>query len=808
MKNFLIAVSELDFAFIPNYGVGMTAEIDRFDIEIKFKHMLRIQYLRELAFKKGIIDEEVKMESFPAKLTLNGEIYNVKLSLSGMMLDHLRHPTKWSYEVKVKGDKTINGMKRFILMFPRARGYLTDWVATQICKERGLIGLRSDFVDVNINGKSIGLYYLEEKYDKYLLESNRMREGIIFKVKYPQMSVYGESKLLLDPTTKERLIRFKQLWQALVAGDIAVDEFFDLEKMAKIYAITDLMKDKHAISLTNMRLYFNPVTGLAEPIGREWEYLRKETQTEMALFLEQPTPAAKFHAITERDTLIRLIYDNNTFKKHYLKEIAVLGKEEFLKDLFDQLRPRMKALLKKVYRENPFYKSPESILMENQKYIRKKLYSDLPEMSAYFYEKGDGELKIMLKNQQDLPIAVSHVNWADSVNFFPAQETILNSKWKTKVDEQNLTSFTFPAGFTWSDDMKKELKVSFNILGLDEHKKEILVFPWKYENRKAFAVNPVNKKPNYQSFDFIVEEKGSNILRIPSGEWTIDRELVIPRGKEFVIDPGTKIDIVKDGQIICKSPFNCLGNEDEPIIISSSDSTGRGILVMSGGKQSLLYHTTIDNLGPPAHPGWSMSGSITFYESPVDIRNSTFSRNRIGDDCLNIIRSTFEMERSLFKSTRADAFDCDFCEGLVNNSSFIDIGNDAVDISGTTMTLNNIIIKNVGDKGLSAGEDSEMTVNGVQISDAEIAITSKDKSLLTIENAEVYNSTIGVTAFQKKSEFGPGVVVIKGLTMKDAEIPYLIEQSSSLTIDNESIPPSRDNVKEILYGVEYGKSSK
>ena len=693
-------------------------------------------------------------------------------------------------------------------MFPRARGYLTDWVATEICKERGLIGLRSDFVDVNINGKSIGLYYMEEKYDKYLLESNRMREGIIFKIRYPQMSVYGESKLLADPAGKDRLIRFKQLWQAVVAGDIAVEEFFDLEKMAKIYAITDLMKDKHAMSLTNLRLYFNPVTGLAEPIGREWEYLRKETQTEMALFLEKPTPASRFHEITERDTLIRLIYDNNTFKKHYLKEASELGKEAFLVDFFDRIRPRMNALLKKIYRENPFYKSPESILLDNQKYIRKKLYSDLPEMSAYYYEKDANGLKVFLKNQQDLPVSISHINWADSVNFFPAQETILNSKWKTKVDDQNLTSFTFPTGFTWSDSMVNELKISYNILGLDSERKEILVFPWNYKNREAFSKNPVNKASTYQSFDFIKEEKGSNILRIHKGEWTIDRELIIPSGKELVVNPGVNINIIKDGQIICKSPFNCLGSAEEPITFSSSDSTGKGVLVLSGGKQSLLYHTSFDNLAPPSNDGWKMSGSVTFYESPVDIRNTTFAGNRVGDDCLNIIRSTFEMDHSFFKNTRADAFDCDFCEGLVNNTSFVDIGNDAVDISGTSMRLNNIIIKNVGDKGLSAGEDSEMTVKGVQISDAEIAVTSKDKSLLSIEDIEIIRSTIGITAFQKKSEFGPGNVVIKGLKMEETKIPYLIEKNSTLTIDSKVIPPSRDNVKEVLYGVEFGKSSK
>lgn len=808
LRNFLVAVSEMDFAFIPNYGTGMNAEIDRFDIEMKFKHSMRIQYLRELAFSRGIIDDEIKSEEFPAKLTMNGEVYDVKLSLSGLMLDHLRHPTKWSYEVKVKGDKSINGLKRFTLMFPRARGYLTDWIAIELCKERGLIGLRSDFVDVNINGKPIGLYYMEEKYDKYLLENNGMREGIIFKIEYPKITIYGEDKMLEDPSAKAGLIQFRQLWQSLVAGDIGVEEFFDLEKMAKLYAITDLMKDKHAMSFTNLRMYFNSLTGLAEPIGREWEYLRKETETEMALFLEKPTPASKFHEITEVDTLVRLMYDNFTFKKYYLQEANEISKEEFLRNMFDKIRPRMNALLKKVYRENPFYKSPESILFENQNYIRKKLHSDLPEVSAYFYEKGDGHLKIFLKNLQDLPIEIVHARFADTIYFYPTEKTILDSEWKTGIDDTKLTVFTFPPSFTWSDSMVNELNLTYHILGLDEEKKEVLIFPWSYSNRDAFAENPVNKEANYHTFDFIKEEKNSNILRIASGKWTIDRDLIIPKGKELVFSPGANIDIVKHAQIISKSPFNCLGTEQQPITFYSSDSTGRGIMLMTTGKLSLLHYTNIDNLAPPSNPGWNVKGSITTYEAPMDISHCIFSSNRIGDDFLNIIRSEFEMEYTVFKNIPADAFDCDFCKGTVNRSTFINIGNDAVDISGTEMFLNDIVIDKVGDKGLSAGENSQMTVKNVQISNAEIALTSKDKSILTIENAEIDKCIVGITAFQKKPEFGPGIIIIKGFSMKDAEMPYLIEQNSSLTIDNKVIPPSRDNVRDILYGVEYGKASK
>jgi hypothetical protein len=36
----------------------------------------------------------------------------------------------------------------------------------------------------------------------------------------------------------------------------------------------------------------------------------------------------------------------------------------------------------------------------------------------------------------------------------------------------------------------------------------------------------------------------------------------------------------------------------------------------------------------------------------------------------------------------------------------------------------------------------------------------------------------------------------------------LIETNSSMTLDGKAIPPSRDKVEGILYGVEFGKASK
>ena len=39
------------------------------------------------------------------------------------------------------------------------------------------------------------------------------------------------------------------------------------------------------------------------------------------------------------------------------------------------------------------------------------------------------------------------------------------------------------------------------------------------------------------------------------------------------------------------------------------------------------------------------------------------------------------------------------------------------------------------------------------------------------------------------------------------DVLYLLEQGSTLTLNREAITPNREEVRDVLYGVEYGKAS-
>jgi len=68
--------------------------------------------------------------------------------------------------------------------------------------------------------------------------------------------------------------------------------------------------------------------------------------------------------------------------------------------------------------------------------------------------------------------------------------------------------------------------------------------------------------------------------------------------------------------------------------------------------------------------------------------------------------------------------------------------------------------------------------------------------------------TLAFAVYVKKPEFGPASISVTGLTMNRITDLYAIEDKSSLFIDGQRIQSNQAAVKDLLYGVKYGKSSK
>ena len=145
-----------------------------------------------------------------------------------------------------------------------------------------------------------------------------------------------------------------------------------------------------------------------------------------------------------------------------------------------------------------------------------------------------------------------------------------------------------------------------------------------------------------------------------------------------------------------------------------------------------------------------------------------------------MVRANFEITELNINHTFADGFDGDFCKGTLSNSYFFKTGNDGLDFSGSQIDVKNVTLNEIGDKGISAGEQATLNISDVKISNAQIGIASKDLSKVTVKNTAITDCVQGFAAYRKKPEFGGGKITVESYTSDN--IQRLTNADSESTI--------------------------
>ncbi|SDR75155.1 Right handed beta helix region [Formosa sp. Hel1_31_208] len=574
----------------------------------------------------------------------------------------------------------------------------------------------------------------------------------------------------------------KLLLSRFIDGEENLDGLFALDKLSKFLALEQLFSQRCS---QDFHVKYNKDTNLLEPFYVEFKCLGS-----MSKYVSKPK-------IKDFGFLATYI--------EALREISELDLSEYIKTI----RPEMDDYL---IVHNSFY--PQSIfdidiLEINQRIIRKSLNQNSLIKSELLSFKKD-ELVVTIENLSNYPIFIKELSHNTKKNI-----TAIDGPKQLLGGSKDTLKIRLPRSFENLFVSKKkkiaefilykhinELFLGYSIIGMNDIAYTNII---PYQEKEVVAEDLFRKEVMLENDKNIKVDKQKNIISFSKKKVTIDYPLIIPSGYIFKPQPGTQIDVVRGGKMISYSPLMFLGNKKEDIKVFSSDKKGQGLIVFSDGTESQLTYVKFLDLTNPKHGNWNVTGAVTFYESPVEMNNVIIENNRC-EDALNIVRTTFRMRYCRISNTQSDAFDGDFVKGNIVDCNFDNLGNDAIDVSGSDLKIIRVNIEKAGDKGLSAGEDSKMMVENVQISNSEIAIAGKDLSTVTIKNLKVTDTKLGFTAFQKKPEFGPSNITANEIVMNGVETKYLIESSSSLIVDGKKIETAQ-NVKDRMYGVEFGRSS-
>ena len=821
------------FRFPVLHWFGLSQNLPTIHLDIKQKDYRLLEYVslhdQNLLNGKGNGESLRREISVKAMIRYEKANLRVKVRLKGDRSVHWKDPQNWSYRVEVKDNSSIFGMRKFSLQKPVTRNYVHEWFFHKLLKREGLIGLRYDFVELKVNGKSHGIYAVEEHFDKILLENNNRREGPILRFSeeniglndWYRMSVVPYSKLQWGQKNPEMLRQAANLLEDFQYGRKTLGEVFDVELLARYYAIIDLLDSFHGGLAKSVKFYFNPVNRKLEPIGFDAHFNDRKFPVlfaELSDFREESgysTPEY-YDRIFGGD-----IRDNIEFWEAYVSELERMSDPDFLDDLFEEFGEELDQKLDILYAETPwqdflsghplttgfrfwFYFS-EQKYYERQSMIQQRLYP-IAAITSYIQEVHENHILVQIANGQKLPIEI--VDVVLNGNIYRATERILLNQ-KPRYEQMDFNSYQFQlvgpkmrgVKIIGTDEpVSRKATDSFiryrvpGAEGVREHE----MFNWL----PSMIENPNEMKFNryvaVQSQKFFDIDESSKIISFKTGVWVISSDVVVPEGYTLSAFPGTVIDLRSGARIVSYSPVNFRGTKLDPVIVTTSDATGKGIVVLEASGRSSVSHTRFDGLYLGDSEPWALTSTVTFHRSDVDFDHSFFGNNN-SEDSLNIIRSDFSIDNSQFFETSGDAFDSDFSTGSVSNTSYYEIGNDAIDISGSSIVVRNVQMNKIGDKGLSIGESSRMEAEFVSISNVNIAVACKDLSLFDAQNLSIDNAKVGFALFQKKPEYGPAKASVWRTLITNAREKYLVEKGSSFSWDGMPVIPNSAGLKLDLY---------
>lgn len=785
-----------------NYIKGIFSEPEELTIDIKHTDYQKLAYKRKIALQEGVL-HPFRDDFVPAKIHWNKNTIKANIRLKGDLGDHWSRDHKWSFRIKAKGDNSIMGMSNFSLQHPRTRGFLNDWFLHKILQDKGFITLRYDFVDVTINGRHLGIYAIEEHFERRLIENNKHINGPIVRIKdhllwylvdpktgfkrehldelysSSPIDAFNTNTVSNNEVLLENYNKAKNLFEAFRRGKLLTHQVFDIDKIANIFAIIDLFGYRHTTAYSNIRFYYNPITSLLEPIGYDNTFIEEADSIEG----QEKVLKVSNSVAPERLDWRKTFFKDEIFFRRYVQALVEISEKNYLDELFNKTQKDYEEKLNIIYSNFPGYNfsKQKEKLYKNQEFI-KNILNPLEGIQAYYksIDENTGTITLQIGNIQFLPVELIDANYGE-YKFKLLNNYILQSKTRFKPIDFQEVQYKIPKGITLSEGFVNNLKVNYKIIGTS-YNKEISVFNWTYYDDDFLKTDFIRQKPNHHSFAFIEVDDDTNIISIKRGEWNINKSIIIPYGYTVICREGTKLNMSESAKILSYSPLDFVGTDSNKIIINSIDSTGQGIVVINANNKSNLKNVIFQGLSPPSQDGWSVPGAITFYESDVNIEKSSFIGNESGVG-LSIIRSEFNITKSYFLDTYTDSLSVIFGKGKISNTTIKDSKRNGLYSSGSVINIENILIDNVHNAGIKASDKSIIIGTDIEIYSTEIAVISKDSSDVNMKNTKIVDSELALYCAQEKQEFGPASINVNNLSTRNVKKESLIQDGSMLKIN-------------------------
>ena len=319
---------------------------------------------------------------------------------------HFLNIDSMSYKIDVKnGEEYILGMEEMSLQKPIVRNYAWEILYHDLLKSENVLAL--DIVPVKLyrNNKYLGIFVLEEGFEKELLIKQSRKNGPIIGINeemsqyFPglQYDYYSQNYWLntnknLFFESQNKLNKIKKKYKE---DNFSIFEYFDMEKWAKFFALTDILQMYHGAVTKSVKLYYNPETLLFEPIAFDGHHGSGYDNFSLVDFIFDPNINCGY--LCQHNEWLNLFFDkkNKNFLEKFIIELKYFSSDEFEKKIENNLENKINLINQFFYSEFqrsdrvfykgflPYYFDAQTIYQRNLK-IRDKIKSIENYLKKYY----------------------------------------------------------------------------------------------------------------------------------------------------------------------------------------------------------------------------------------------------------------------------------------------------------------------------------------------------------------------------------------------------------------------------------------
>ena len=364
--------------------------------------------------------------------------------------------------------------------------------------------MKYEFIRLKLGDEDLGIYAFEEHFENSLITNQGLTLGPILRFNEDYsitdfQTTYVEAFqnnywIKKNPQMLQRAISNLEKWRR---GTLKTSQVFNVETLAKYYALTVVLWMPHAQVWKSIRIYYNPKSELLEPIGYDAhhnEYFFKNKMTnEVSASIPVKHFAKDVWVDLYKDWYYILFTNPETFDidfyTNYMRYLKLYSNKEWLDHFFSNQDREIEKELAVIYSDpnsfkddlfsygNQKFKFSKKAYYERVKHIR-NTFNENESIHAYPFNKDNLGITLEIENIGHYAVIIdrfSQGEWSSPVN------EILIPHASNTSPKFELYTVPYPSFV----DQEQDLLVEYHIVG-NPSPQSTKVFSWK---RKLKAVN-------------------------------------------------------------------------------------------------------------------------------------------------------------------------------------------------------------------------------------------------------------------------------------------------------------------------------